>query len=342
MIQSNKHGCIMTKNQLLLIGEKLPEIEKLESDFKTNKLEVEIHNALNFDMAIDKLKNNAPMVVISTDILMILKLLMKEKEFIKSTSTKTILFNNKGKLPSDVQKKLELCGLTGELTEESTSKTIYYKTTLYLKSLLSLDVNKNSRVLDAGNDKQEIKKSIGFIKEVTKNESGEVEFETSTGLVEAVVLTEFCDESVAILKVMESLIEKIEDEEVPFDEIKQISDQLYGIMGTSGVLGLEGISVFCQLAKSIADHIQSYQQQDLREVVIAVLGDATSFLFTLMDDIRQGDESTLKNIGKEGFVKRLHWLSDKFKLTGDDAAQDGGEEVMSQASIDELLEKLSA
>ena len=50
-------------------------------------------------------------------------------------STKTILFNTKGPLPSGVEDKLNASGLTDELTNESSEKTLYYKTTLYLKSL---------------------------------------------------------------------------------------------------------------------------------------------------------------------------------------------------------------
>lgn len=130
----------MIQNQLLLIGPECPEIVKLKEDFTKNKLEVDISNAADFETAHSILMKKAPMVVISTDILLIMKLLMKEKDFVKKTSTKTILFNNRGALPKDVESKLNSNGLTGELTEESPPKTLYYKTTLYLKSLPSLSL----------------------------------------------------------------------------------------------------------------------------------------------------------------------------------------------------------
>jgi hypothetical protein len=141
---------------------------------------------------------------------------------------------------------------------------------------------------------------------------------------------------------MEVIIEKIEDEEIPFEKLDEFTSYADAIMGTSSVLGLEGISTFYQLTKSISKHVMLYDQQDLRNVVVAVVGDATSFLANLMDEVREDDESSLKNIGKEGFIKRLHWISEKFKLTGSDTEALESEEVLSQTSIDELFESLSA
>ncbi len=327
----------MITNRLLLLGPEFPEVTQLKDDFTKKNYQVELETADDFDTAHAYLMTNAPMVIMSTDILLILKLLMKEKEYIKKTSTKTILFNNRGPLPKDVEGKLTRCGLTGELTEESSSKTIYYKTTLYLKSLPSQE-EVNDILYDGKSSYiPPEKRKVTYIKEVKKNEDGEVELETEKGLIDNTVLNEFCDESENILKEMEKIIEGIEDEEIAFDQLPKFSDLVNGIMGTSSVLGLDGISTFCQLTKYISETVMLYSQQDLRDIVVGVLGDATSFLLTLLEDVREGDESNLKNIGKEGLVKRLQWLSDKFAKPQEEAA---GKEVMDQASIDDLLNSL--
>lgn len=333
----------MVKNQLLLIGEELPQITRLKEAFESNNLEVAIDVADSVDDASNIIRAKSPLVVISTDIMVLLKVMMKDHKLIREKSTKTILFNAKGPLPKQVMDRLNDCGLTGHLTDEDPDRTLYYKTTLYLKSLPQPEEDDLLYDGNSSYDPREIKKKISYIKGVEKNENGEVQFSTENGLVDATVLTEFCDESEAVLNQMEEIIARIEDGEAPFEDLSKYADHVSSIMGTSSVLGLEGISTFCLLTKSIADHIQKYDQQDLRDVVVGVLGDATSFLITLMEEIRQGDESTLKNIGKEGFIKRLQWLSEKFKITQDQLRKQGGkEELADQSSIDDILESLNA
>lgn len=327
----------MARNRLLLIGEELPQVTRLKESFTANNLEVSIDTADSIDTASQVINTKSPLVVISTDIMLLLKVMMKDHKYIREKSTKTILFNAKGALPQQVMDKLNHCGLTGHLTDGDPDRTLYYKTTLYLKSLPSHEED------DIVYDGKDVKKKIEYIKGVEKNENGEVQFSTSNGFVDATVLSEFCDESDQVLEQMEDIIAGIEDEERPFEDLGKYSDFVAGIMGTSSVLGLEGIGRFCLLTKSIADHIQMYEQEDLRGIVVGVLGDATSFLTTLMSEIRDGDESTLKNIGKEGFIKRLLWLSEKFKITQEQLReQDGDEKALDQNSIDDLLESLNA
>ncbi len=346
----------MNRNQLLLLGPENAEIEKLKKNFGDNNLDVEINATDDFDNACMILRERSPMVVISTDILVILKILMKEKDFIKDKSTKTILYNTRGPLPDEVEGKLNASGLTDELTSDSSEKALYYKTTLYLKSLpahddgddilydgqSNYDPNQIEKKLKVKGDNAEGRDKVCYIKDVQKTDDGKVAFETSSGHIDSIVLGEFCDESNNLIQKMETIIEQIEDEEVEFEELKKFSDHVAGIMGTSSVLGLEGINIFCQLTKSISDHIMHYDQQDLRDIVVGVLGDSSSFLATLMEDIRGGDESSLKNIGKEGFISRLHWLSEKFKISGEEKVKYEEAEVMPQASIDDLLDSLNA
>jgi hypothetical protein len=259
--------------------------------------------------------------------------MMQEHKFIRETSTKTILYNARGELPAQIHDRLNHCGLTGHLTDKDPAKTLYYKTTLYLKSLPQPE---EDDLLYAPNDDK-----IAYIQGVEKNENGEVQFSTSSGLVDGTVLIEFCDESEGVLNKMEEVIAQIEDKEIPFEELKKFTDHVSSIMGTSSVLGLEGISKFCLLTKSISEHIMKYDQQDLKDIVVGVLGDSTSFLISLMQEIREGDESTLKNIGKEGFIKRLQWLSEKFKITQEQLKEnDGVDETLDQSSIDDLLDSL--
>lgn len=333
----------MVRNRLLLIGEELPQITKLKESFTSNNVEVSIDTAESIEGASKIINAKSPLVVISTDIMLLLKVMMQDHKYMREKSTKTILFNAKGPLPQQVMDKLNHCGLTGHLTDADPDRTLYYKTTLYLKSLPPPEEDDILYDGSSSYDPRDIKKKIEYIKGVEKNENGEVQFSTSNGLVDAAVLTEFCDESDDSLNKMEEIIAGIEDEELPFEDLKKYSDFVSGIMGTSSVLGLEGISRFCLLTKSIADHIQMYEQEDLRAIVVGVLGDATSFLTTLMAEIREGDESTLKNIGKEGFIKRLLWLSEKFKITQEQLREQGGEEkTLDQNSIDDLLESLNA
>lgn len=330
----------LDSKQLLFIGEETPELAKLRNDLIANKLDVEVYNTLEFEEAHTILMNCSPMVIISTDILMLVKLLVKEKKFVKEKSTKTILFNNKGPLPKNVEAKLNQCGLTDELTEQSPAKTLYYKTTLYLKSLPS-QVKDDDLLYVKTLDSAAPKKEISYIKDVETNTEGEVEFSTETGIVEAVVLTEFCNESNSVLAKAEKIIEQIEDEEIEFSELAKFSDFIDGIMGTSGVLGLDGINIFCRLTKSISDHILHYDNEELQQIVVGVLGDAVTFLGSLMEEIRKGDETALKGIGNEGFVDRLKWLSEKFKLTGDNAKSEDAAVVLNQDSIDDLLASLA-
>lgn len=328
----------MHRNRLLLIGEELPQITRLKDKFKQNNLEVIIDEAESVEEAAILIREHSPMVVISTDIMVMLKVMSKEHKFIREVSTKTILFNAKGPLPDAVLGKLNHCGLTGHLTDEDPDKTLYYKTTLYLKSLPRKE--EDDLLYDPN-----AKKKINYIQGVEKNEQGDVQFSTSTGFIDSTVLTEFCDESENVLEQMEEIIAGIEDGEKPFDELSKYSAHVGGIMGTSSVLALEGISKFCLLTKSIADHIQLYgdEHKDLKEIVVGVLGDATSFLTTLMQEIREGDESTLKNIGKEGFIKRLQWLSEKFSITQEQLREQGGQEKkLEQNSINDILESLNA
>lgn len=327
----------MRKNNLLLIGEELPQISRLKESFIKNNVEVSIHTSDSVDEAAIMIRELSPMVVISTDIMILLKVMIQEHKFIREVSTKTILYNAKGVLPDQVLDRLNGCGLTGNLTDEDPDKTLYYKTTLYLKSLPEPEGD------DVLYDPSKNKGKISYIKNVETNDAGEVQFSTANGLVDATVLTEFCDESTEVLKKMESIIAKIEDREIPFEDLKQFSNHVAAIMGTSSVLGLEGISKFCLLTKSIADHILLYTQQDLRDIVVGVLGDSTSFLTSLMEEIRQGEESTLKKIGTEGFIKRLYWLSEKFNITQEQLKAQGGEEkVLNQDSINDILESLNA
>jgi len=329
-----------SKYRMLFLGPEEPQIVQLKADFEEKNLQVEMHNTLDFEEANTIMLNRSPLVVVSTDIILITKLMMKNKNFLKTSATKTILYNNRGPIPKDLNDKLNECGLSGELTEKSSAKTIYYKATLFLKALP--DPEDGDDVIYDGSsnyDPKDNKKKIAYIKEIKKNGDGEVELETSNGLVENVVLQEFCDESIGLLKDMEKIIEQIEDKEIPFNRITEYTDYVNGIMGTSSVLGLEGISSFCQLTKIISEHILHYEQPELRDVVIGVLGDSNSFLTNLMGEIRVGDESTMKNIGKEGFIKRLTWLSDKFKLTGDDQNEEDAPE-MDQSAIDALLESM--
>jgi hypothetical protein len=340
-VEIGTKGYFMAKHQnLIIMGETSGPLDGMKDKIKKENEKAKVIVADSLDMADALIMTHTPAVVIATDMSQFAKFLTKNQKQIISSSTKSILFCD-AEIPPKVMNMLNRMGMNDHLGSSVNPKTLYYKINLLLRALPideeedGVTVVKDNRTRD-DDDNMRVKK-VHFVTAKTGNEG--VEIETSKGRIDATMLSEFCDESDRLCTEMEDLLDKLEEDLSQTDLLGQYSQLSDRIMGAAYTLGLEGIATFCDLGKTIGIKSQKIENEGVLEIVLAVLFDSATFLKGLIAEIRKGSEDSLKHIGKQGFIKRLKWLSQKFEELGLDKIK-GKEDRMDQGSIDDLLSSL--
>ena len=330
---------------------------------------------------------NFPAVIVSNKVKEFAKFLARNREFVKKTSSRTILICS-DKVPKKYITALFRYGLTEHLGDDVNPKTLFYKTNLLLKALPDLnDKEKDVIVVNVGlpertdegfmrvgggTSKVNTNAALGSVsqggdniiktKEATKisraidvvnnpvaaapeppravinttNDSGEE--------VESDVIHEFIDEAKTICQEMEMVLGIFEEDvsqKVSLEEFIQLAGRISG--GAKGV-GLNSVSLYCDLGQNIANKANKVNIDAILDVVAAVLFDFVAYLDKMIEDIKIGSEESIKNLKDQGFVTRLKWLLGKFSELGVEEEVDSSQPVenkqMDQASVDAMLDGL--
>ncbi|MGE0631360.1 MAG: hypothetical protein AB7O96_03060 [Pseudobdellovibrionaceae bacterium] len=165
------------------------------------------------------------------------------------------------------------------------------------------------------------------------------------------IVDSFYNESKSLVVQLVELLEKVEGD---FGQIKRL--EVYGqtvdrIMGAAKSIALafpEGhliykigdVSAICKAVGYQASQIKD--NEEFFNVCVALLLDATELLDEMLNSLKAGENSDIKEVVTSAFVNRLKWVSSKFgsEVRASVAAKDPTQDKMSQGEIDDLLKKL--
>ncbi len=163
------------------------------------------------------------------------------------------------------------------------------------------------------------------------------------------IVDEFCSEALTLFDQLEECLNDFEDDPSDRSRLELFGQLIDRIMGTAQSLGATEIATFCELGKIIGYKSSQTNDAPLLNVVAAILFDAVDLLRKMIKNVQNRDQASLQSLNTQAFVKRLKWLSDKFKdidrascaaevsggIVGGDA-----QDNMSQNSIDDLMASL--
>ncbi len=157
------------------------------------------------------------------------------------------------------------------------------------------------------------------------------------------IVDDFCDEATVLFSELSDLITVLEENPQDSVRMEQFGQTIDRIMGAAKSIGADEIGTFCELGKAIAYKASQTQEQALLNVVVAVLADAIELLSMMIDQLKTGNDKSLKTLNTKAFGTRLKWLSEKFKhiqRASCSTTEAGKEKDLSQESIDNLLASL--
>lgn len=160
------------------------------------------------------------------------------------------------------------------------------------------------------------------------------------------IVDEFCQESIELFDQLEDTLDQLEDNPTDTAKLELFGQIIDRVMGAAQSIGATEIGTFCELGKVIGYKSSQTKDKPLLEVVIAILFDAVDLLRKMVENLQNKDATSLKSMNTQAFVKRLKWLSDKFRDI-DRASCSYGEGIggdasnnMEQNSIDDLMASL--
>lgn len=157
------------------------------------------------------------------------------------------------------------------------------------------------------------------------------------------VVIEFCQESKDIFSELEEILDEYEEQASP-DLLEKFGQTIDRVMGAAKNLEAHTLGTYCELGKTISYKAGQSDNEELLNIVIAVLFDMMDILNKLIQNVEDKQEESVQGISLEAFGKRLHWLSDKFKEIQRSSVAIDSEDLSQsddpQASIDQLLADL--
>ncbi len=151
----------------------------------------------------------------------------------------------------------------------------------------------------------------------------------------------FTEEASALYEQLIEILEDYEDEpgQKKLEEFGQVIDR---VMGAAKSIEAERTGNFCELGKTISYKASQSMDNELLNIVVAVLFDTVEILQKINKTIINQKSEDLPDINLDRFSTRLRWLSDKFQNIERSsvaiATPDAGQ--ADQKSIDELLQSL--
>lgn len=169
--------------------------------------------------------------------------------------------------------------------------------------------------------------------------------EMDSGMREIVV--EFCRESYDLFDELENHLEQFEEDITQTKKLEKFGQVIDRIMGAAKSIQADEIATFCELGKLIGYKSSQTDNKDLLNVVVAILFDAVDLLRRMVEKLETGENHGLESLNTSAFVKRLKWLSDKFKdIDRASCSYDkkgvgsNAQDNLSQNSIDDLMSSL--
>ena len=168
------------------------------------------------------------------------------------------------------------------------------------------------------------------------------------------VVDDFCLEALSLFGELEDILDDLEENPNNSQQLEKFGQIIDRVMGAAKSLGADQAGTMCELGKIIGYKSSQVEDANLREITIAVMFDLVDILIQMIKNLQAGKGLTLTEINTDAFVKRLKWLSEKFKaierssvaVVADDVAEaadaatakDAGS--MDQGNIDDLLGSL--
>ena len=161
------------------------------------------------------------------------------------------------------------------------------------------------------------------------------------------IIDGFCDEAIELFDQLEDALNDFEDNPSDRGKLELFGQIIDRVMGTAQSIGATEIATFCELGKIIGYKSSQTDDAPLLNVVAAILFDAVDMLRKMIQNLQNKDNASLQSLNTQAFVKRLNWLSDKFKdidrasCSFEDKGVGGdSKDNMSQNSIDDLMATL--
>ncbi len=157
------------------------------------------------------------------------------------------------------------------------------------------------------------------------------------------IVLDFCKESRELFSELESILDDLEEDVTNSQKMEQFGQIIDRVMGAAKTIGASEISTLSELSKTIGYKASQINDAPLLEIVVAILFDTLEILNKIVNSLAAGKSETVKDLGSKTFVKRLNWLSDKFKnierasVHYEEKAESSR---LDQSSIDDLISSL--
>jgi hypothetical protein len=126
----------------------------------------------------------------------------------------------------------------------------------------------------------------------------------------------FKDESDVLLQELQGILEKLEED----TQLEAVSKnlELYGqaidrMMGAAKSLSFNRIGKLCELGKMVGYKSSQAKDENLNQIVIAFLFDATEHLKEMIINLPSSESQDAKMAMSATLMSRLKWLVEKFK-----------------------------
>ncbi|MDA8793635.1 hypothetical protein N9N67_10320 [Bacteriovoracaceae bacterium] len=130
------------------------------------------------------------------------------------------------------------------------------------------------------------------------------------------VIVDFCTESARFYEEMEDILDDLEDNPTNNELLEKFGQTIDRIMGAAKSIDAVTTGKYCELGKIISYKASQIDDEDLCNIIVAVLFDTVDILKELNESILTKGEETIKFVNLGAFGKRLHWLADKLKHIG--------------------------
>lgn len=155
------------------------------------------------------------------------------------------------------------------------------------------------------------------------------------------VVDDFIQESEKLFTELEDILDLMEEDPSLDEYFEKFGQTIDRVMGAAATLGADQIAKFCELGKAIGYKASQVEDLQLRATVVAVLFDAVDLLKKMLEQIKSGDDTSLKELNTKAFMTRLKWLSEKFKdiergsvaFAQDEASQEEAEAALKKVGI---------
>ena len=156
------------------------------------------------------------------------------------------------------------------------------------------------------------------------------------------IIADFCIECDGLFSQLEILLEDLEGDIENSAKLEKFGQIIDRAMGAAKALEAEQIAAFCELGKIIGYKSSQVKDMNLRNVVVAVLFDTVDLLKKMIEGLKTGQNTLLKDLSPDAFVSRLKWLSEKFKdIERASVSFDTEDSVdLKQENIDDLMKQL--